>query len=92
MNKTNKKPHIVRVRKFEGTWWVDAASLERVIQLVGEARQEGDLLRALATAIQRTTWDEAVTGHIVIGPHSWKRIQSALTKWEQSQSSGVVNK
>jgi hypothetical protein len=34
-------------------------------------------LERIATRVKMLTWDEAVSGHAVVGPFSWKRLMAA---------------
>lgn len=37
-------------------------------------------VRKLIDKIDHATWDESVTGHIIVGHHSWERIDKALAE------------
>ena len=36
-------------------------------------------MEVVINQIRKAIWDKSVTGHIIVGEHSWRRIQSALT-------------
>ena len=48
--------------------------------------QQRDAMEALVSAVSQATWDESITGHAIVGQHSWARIQAALEKIQQRKA------